>query len=368
MYVNSLSLKWVPVRIQDLGEFLAPNPWNGTAREKWSINLYTLTSESFATTARWNFINKEQKNKDDLATRRQKLQRKKLGIGKALGIESPDGRIHMLPRVLNDLWQAREVADERLPTLLKEFEPTLKRSDFKMKRLRMIFTVEAWMFLAFSLLALIGFVAIKAVTYAPSAHAQIRPAEDAWLAQPMTEHAIWVQGPGVPAQRCFHLRDGLIQTPSGLTTYGKLDTLCSFQAKNETRLALMEAESWRAKQGMAGTTIILRGAILPPGQLGLSPQLMSGLAQKIPGLNTNLIFVYNVDWAGQTSTADFDELAPILGWAVLICLLPFIAYLIASRFWKARDNQLKQSFRSALGGFQPGQPIQPANQAAIQPF
>ena len=138
--------------------------------------------------------------------------------------------------------------------------------------------------------------------------------------------------------------------------------LCSFKAQNETRMALMEAEQWRAKQGMAGTTIILRGAVMPPSQLGLSPELMSGLAQKIPGLNTNLLFVYNVDWAGQTSTADFDELAPILGWATLVCLLPFLAYLIASRFWRIRDNQLKASFRNALGGFHSGLSGQPAVQ------
>src|SRR5579871_5105406 len=141
MYTN-FSLKWVPVRAQDLGEFLAPNPWNGLPQEKWSINVYILTSESFATTARWNQINREQKNKDDLATKRQKIK-KKLGFGKTLGIESPDGRTHMFP------------------TLIKNFEPTLKRSDFRMKRLRMLFVAESYVFLSFGILFLLGFLTIQ---------------------------------------------------------------------------------------------------------------------------------------------------------------------------------------------------------------
>lgn len=360
MYVPIGSLKWVPVRAQELGEFLAPNPWNGAPQEKWSINVYILTSESFATSARWNLINKEQKNKDDLATKRQKVK-KKLGFGKTLGIESPDGRTHMLPRVLIELWQAGEVQDAQLPTLLKSFEPNLKRSDFKMKRLRMIFVGESYMFLAFGILALAGFLLIQALNHSPSGHQQIRPAEDAWLSAPMTEHAIWVQGPGVTAQHCFHLRDGLTRTPEGLNTYGKLNALCSFKAQNESRLMLMEAPPTNP----VGSTLILRGVVLPPSQFGLSPQLMTNLAQKIPGLNTSEILAYNVDWAGQSDMSELLELAQVLGWAAPICMIPFAIYLVVSRlFWRKRDTRLKEQFRAALGSSYGGMPIQPA----IQPY
>ena len=360
MYVPIGSLKWIPVRAQDLGEFIAPNPWNGVPNEKWSINVYILTSESFATTARWNLIKQEQKSKDDLATKRQKAK-KKLSFAKTIGIESPDGRTHMLPRMLIDLWQAGEVQDTQLPTLLKDFETPLKRSDFRMKRLRMLFVGESYMFLCFGILALLGFLTIQALTHSPSGHAQIRPTQSAWLSEPMTEHAIWAQGQGVTAEHCFHLREGVVHTPAGLNTYGKLDALCSFKAQNESRLMLMEAP----ERNPAGSTLVLRGVVLPPSQFGLSPQLMTNLAQKVPGLNTSEILAYNVDWAGQSDMSDLGDLAEVLGWGAPICMIPFAIYLTVSRlFWRKRDSKLKEQFRAALGRPYGSMPIQPA----IQPY
>jgi hypothetical protein len=352
MYFYYASLKMVPVRAQDLGEFFAPNPWTGNPREKWSINVYTLTSETYATNARWNFINKEKKNPTDLATRRQKVQSRKLGMSSAIGIESPDGRVHMLPRVLIELWQAREVQDETLPTLLRDFEPSLKRSDFKMKRLRMIFKVESYLFLAFSILALTGFLILHGLGSSP--HAQIRPSQSAWLSEPMTEHSIWAQGQGVPAEHCFRLRTGLVHAPAGLNTYGDLNMLCSFKAQNESRLMLMEAYGGNT----VPSSLILRGVVLPPAQFGLSPQLMGNLAQRVPGLNTNLILAYNVDWAGQNNMAEFGELATVLGWGAPICLVPFLIFLVVSSFWRKRDKQLKEQFRVALGRSYAGYPMQ----------
>jgi hypothetical protein len=356
MYVY-FSLKMVPVPVQALGQFTAPNPWTGNARETWTLNLYVLTSETFATSVRWQYIQKEQKRTEDAATRRARVQNGKLKTGQTIGFESADGRKHMLPRALVELWQAGEVADAALPGLMKQLEPEMKKSDFRMYRPRLIFKVEAILFLVFGLLALAVFVADKTID---TAHRQTQPAQAAWLEQPMHEQTVWAQGQGVPSQGCFKLRDGLVQTPAGLNTYGTLGLICGFKAANETRLALLDAQEAELRKAVPNSEIILRGVVLPPDKLGLPPQLLNALGKKFPNLNKNFIFIYNADW-GNPDGFTLGALSPILGWAGLGLTLPFLLYLFFAKRWRRRDAELKERFRNALAYAGAGAAFGPAS-------
>jgi hypothetical protein len=340
----SFSLKMVPVPVHSLGEFIAPNPWTGNPREKWTVNLYLLTSETFATSVRWRFIKKERKRTDDPSTRRAKVQDGKLKMGQTIGFESEDGRKHMLPRMLMQLWQAREVPDTALPELMKQLEPTAKKSDFRMYRPRLIFKVEAILFLIFGLLTLTVFVADKAFD---TGHRQVQPTQAAWLEQPMREQTVWAQGQGVQSLGCLRLRNGLVKTPPGLNTYGSLGLICGFRAENETRLALMDIRESELRTAAPNTAIILRGVVLPPGKLGLPSELLNALGQKLPQLNKNFVFVYNADW-GYEDGLSLGEMSPIVGAVGIALTLPFWLYLFFARRWRLRDAELKEKFRSAL--------------------
>jgi len=96
----------VPVRLETLGQFTASNPWNGNPAEKWTISLYALISESYAPSRKWKQMRKEQAETADAATPRRAVQDRKLKMGQTIGFESSDGRQHMLPRMLNDLWHS----------------------------------------------------------------------------------------------------------------------------------------------------------------------------------------------------------------------------------------------------------------------
>jgi hypothetical protein len=341
----SFSLKMVPVVVQPLSEFIAPNPWTGNPREKWTVNLYVLISESFATAARWKFIEKQRKQTGDPATRRAKVQNGKLKMGQTIGFESADGRMHMLPRTLVQLWQAGEVSDTALPDLMKKMEPEMKKSDFRMYRPRLIFKVEAILLLVFGLIALSVFVADKTLD---TGHRQTQPSQAEWLAQPLREQTVWAQGQGVPSQGCFRLRAGVVKPPAGLNTYGTLGLICGFKAENETRLALMDVQETQLMTTVRNSSIILRGVVLPPDRLGLPPQLLQALEQKFPQLNKRLIFVYNADW-GNPDGLSLGEMSPIVGGASVVLMLPFALYLFCARLWRRRDAELKEKFRGALG-------------------
>jgi len=139
-----LSLTLVPVRVETLGEFNAPNPWSGDRPEKWTLNFYRLVSETVApTVTRPERLRKKPKDGGGPAGRRSVIQGCKLSRSETIGIQSSDGRFHALPRVLADLWQAGEVQDAVLPAMLKQVEPSLKRSDFKPNRTRLVIKSEA---------------------------------------------------------------------------------------------------------------------------------------------------------------------------------------------------------------------------------
>jgi hypothetical protein len=350
------SLKMVPVQMQKVGEFVAPNPWTGNPREQWTTNVYGITSETFAANLKWANFNKQKKNPDDLATRRAKVQGRKMKYGQTVGFESPDGRIHMLPRKLLELWQTGQVPDQALPGMLHQFEPVLKKSDFRMYRRRLIFKVEAYLFLVFALIALAVVVADKTLD---TGHRQTQPKQAAWLAQPMKGETVWVQGPGVKPTGCFKLHDGTVKVPDGLHTYGTLGLVCGFQAQNESRLMLTDVEEAEMRRMAPDSPLILRGVVMPPGQIGLSPKLMAALGQRLPGLNQNYVFVYNVDY-GNPDGFSLGEAAPIVAWAALGLSIPFWAYLLAASFWRKRDAWLAEQFRGALWQTGAAQGLAPA--------
>jgi hypothetical protein len=343
MYV---SLKIVPVRGEIAGQFTAPNPWNGNSAEHWTVNVYDLVSETFATTVKWAHMRKQPTHTVDPASRLA-LQNRKPKMRQTIGFESADGRQHMLPRVLDDLWRSGEVPDQTLPALLKQFEPKLKRTDFKMSRRRLIFKVEAIMCLMMGIacltLWLINRVGVN------SAHRQAKPDQAVWLTHPMSEQSIWVNGDGVKLDAYVRLRSGAVQPPPGLRTYGTLSLLGWFKAENETRLALMDDSESQLRSSVPDSKLILRGVVLSASKLGVTPRMLDSLAQKIPNLNKEFVFVYNVDWPDEDGALHIgEEGALVFGWFGLCLQLPFAAFMLASRFWRRRDGRLKEEFRNAI--------------------
>ncbi len=137
------SLSLVPVRIETLGEFSAPNPWNGNRQQTWTLNFYRLVSKTFAPHAKPERLRKSPNQGGDPASRRKLLQGSRFKRYETIGFDSGDGRLRMLPRMLLDLWQAGDVPDSALPAIFKQFEEKLSRSDFKPNRKRLLFNVEA---------------------------------------------------------------------------------------------------------------------------------------------------------------------------------------------------------------------------------
>jgi len=343
MYV---SLKMVPVRVESVGQFAAPNPWNGNSAEQWTVNVYDLVSETFATSVKWAHMRKERGRTVDPASRLA-LQNRKPKMRQTIGFESADGRQHMLPRVLDELWRSEQVPDETLPGLLKQFEPQLKRPDFKMSRRRLIFKVEAILCLIMGIACLTLWLLNRVGVN--SAHRQVKPDQAGWLTRPMSEQSIWVNGDGVKLDAYVRLRSGAVQPPPGLRTYGTLNLLGWFKAQHETRLALMDDGEAQLRSSVPDSKLVLRGVVLPASQLGVTPRMLDALAQKIPNLNKEFVFVYNVDWPDEDGALHIgEEGALVFGWFGLCLQLPFGTFLLASRFWRRHDGRLKEEFRNAI--------------------
>jgi hypothetical protein len=111
----------------------------------------------------------------------------------------------------------------------------------------------------------------------------------------------------------------------------------------------MDDSESQLRASVPDSKLILRGVVLPATKLGVTPRMLETLAQKIPKLNKDFVFVGNVDWPDEDGALGIgEEGALVFGWSGLCLQLPCGAFLLASRFWRRHDARLKEEFLNAV--------------------
>ena len=111
----------IPIQLQTVDVFTAPDPWNGNAMAQWTLSVYRMTAEN----NRNLYVNYSAEKQRESADG-QNLDREDV-----LGIRSSvDGLYHILPAAMVRLWQQGRVPTVQLPGLIAAVEPRLGRRDF----------------------------------------------------------------------------------------------------------------------------------------------------------------------------------------------------------------------------------------------
>lgn len=111
----------IPIQLQTVGVFSAPDPWNGGVLAEWTLSVYRMTAES----NRNLYVNYSAEKQREFADG-QNLDREDV-----LGIRSSmDGLYHILPVALVRLWQQGRVPNVQIPALIAAVESRLTRIDF----------------------------------------------------------------------------------------------------------------------------------------------------------------------------------------------------------------------------------------------
>jgi len=105
-----LEVSYVPFSIGTVRQFTAANPWNNGRPTTWNIEEFVIANPRFVNPA---------KVKPGL------LAPARTGI-----VSQPDGRYHLLPRALWELWTTGQIPDEKLPEALRGIEASLTDDDF----------------------------------------------------------------------------------------------------------------------------------------------------------------------------------------------------------------------------------------------
>ncbi|WP_419804859.1 hypothetical protein [Terriglobus sp.] len=118
MYIE---IQLIPIQLQTVANFTAPDPWNGSVPAQWKLSVYRMTAENNRALYAKYSAEKQLESADG-----QNLDREDV-----LGIRSSvDGLYHILPVALVRLWQQGRVPNAQLPALIAALEPRLKRKDF----------------------------------------------------------------------------------------------------------------------------------------------------------------------------------------------------------------------------------------------
>lgn len=299
MYLH-MRLNTQPVRVRTADRFFAPNPWdahNPTLPAEWSVEVYAIVNVDLV----HQFVSNLGR-KAHAGSAKTKNSRTNLAGMQTLGIRSDaDGRYHLLPQALAEMWQRGEVESAQLPHLLRSVEQNLTKRDFLVTR-----TNTALKFLlAFFILGALGMVAAYLFLEAPTNHTFRNQTAAEWLAQPMNqEQAIYVTN-NVPLTGTTPVPFALAPPP-GVNSYDQMQGggshyVAAWAPSSEGhRLIILRASELRnaasATQKPNELFYLMGSALKTDSVEGLAPFVAQLKSERVPDLNDGFVMFNGWRW------------------------------------------------------------------------
>lgn len=120
-----MDISLVLTREHRLGRFEAPNPWWDDEHDVWSVCLYRAVARDAALAP-----GRSPSRLDGVDGVVASTWPDRLSFHQAIGIESADGRHHLVPMAVERLCREGRLRVEDLPAVLHAWERRLRRSDF----------------------------------------------------------------------------------------------------------------------------------------------------------------------------------------------------------------------------------------------
>jgi hypothetical protein len=307
----------VPVRFRSIARFAGPNPWMGAASTEWSIEVYRMVQERYASLVEQNPTGRAT---DFVAPKRE-----------ALGIRSDaDGRYHMIPVILAQLWQSKLVNATQLPRLIHAIEPELQRTDYV--PFFGVGTSPALQNWACGIILGLGVVLLGVYLFLvpPASHSSVNITTQEWLSHPVTGSQAWYVSQPVQIEGAVQAPSA-VKAPAGVTEigYNSGSLIGWYKAAEGHRLALI-GNDFRSEI----PRLRLSGIVLKTSEIGLPPRLLQQIASKAPDINTEYIFCTHWDWENQYSI--MSQVAPVLLWGGIGSILMSARYFVFfSRYSKS---------------------------------
>jgi hypothetical protein len=328
--VIHIQLSQLPVRVQTLRRFSAPDPWHDGRTAEWTLNLYRIVAESMARNGRPATIPVLTDSEKISGDPRQALLRG----DEAIGIEV-DGWYRLLPRELGRLWARGEVADMLLPHLIKAMEPRLRRRDFLRPMSRNGLSLLAALSGTAAAVCLIAYLAVAPA----SGHALALVDREMWLSSPLSAQTVSLTGGGLEPKGSLRLASADISPPAGLSMPDGSTMLGWFDASREKRLILFRPDHRPAFNRPE------EGPVVPAADLGIPSARLAALQGQLPDLNIEYVLVDEGVWSDQAAA---PAVAPLLPWLAGMLSIPAVMCLIGDAIRKMRDRRIESGFRAAM--------------------
>ncbi len=323
-----MNLNQLPVRVRTLSRFRAAHPWFDNQPTEWTLDVYKMVPEYVAARA----APVAESPAGDLTPLDY------LGIRAEL-----DGRYHILPGSLADLWKTKEITTEDLPRLLRAVEPRLEQSDFSP-----ILNTKSYLWFAAGfpifllILALIiagGIFTTADKTPSDEAQQRQKTTNAAWFAAPMREGQFVFGDDSVVTEGVFKLTSP-VKFPDGVQSFASSgDVLSWFRAAgSERRLMLLDERT-----AAMPSSYLLYGTTFSPATLGIGEDALRQIQAKNPNVNTSQILCFSVlpqVGAGEKTRTIFAS--PFSGTYIFLPVLPLIGLIPLVTFLFLRRRRRRQ--------------------------
>ncbi len=328
------STQWVST----LEHFSSLDPWEGAPLANWNLELYLFANNTTALQAM-----RARADMDRWLNQPPGPGHRRLRMREVLALRhTRDDQPRFLPRALANLWLDGVCPTDRLPWLLCDAEPALKKSDFQFAGVlkRMASYLGGIYGVVFAVL-----LGVYIFVVPPQAHRFRNVERDVFISEPQHEQAVFMI-----SDRLIALHDSvpwpraMMRVPPGIKVVDKRPyEIGWYKAHSGSRLLAIPVPQTHNPYGGDSTRPF--GTVWRTDQVGLTPEFLQQLKARAPDLDTSYVTVDSWWWADQNAGGGLGD---AWLWMSLLPGVPALGLGLVVLTLGGREQQLRRRFTQRL--------------------
>jgi len=326
-----------PLQVSTLERFSSLDPWGDTPLADWNLELYIVTNHVAALTGA-----RDRVDLDRWLNQPPGPGKRRLRWSESVALRhGPNDEPHFLPRALAKLWLDGVCPTDRLPWLLHDIGPTLKKSDFQFAGVLILFGsfLSGFYGILFAvLLSIYIFVA------APNSHRHRSIEPDVFTSEPQREQTVSLFNDcliqfhdAVPWPRA------MMRIPAGIEGRDRRPyEIGWYEAGASRRLIAVQIPEWNAD---LYDSTCPTGTVLRTSRVGLTPEFLQQLKARTPGLDVSYITVDGWTWADEAAAGCVGD---VWLWLSLLPGIPGFGLFVLVLVFRRREHYLRRRLTRRL--------------------
>lgn len=329
-----------PLWVSTLEHFSSLDPWSGVALADWNLELFLVVNNVSGLQGMRVRVDRDRSTNQPPGPGKRRLR-----MREALALRhGPNDAPRFLPRALANLWLDGACPADRLPWLLRDMEPRLKKSDFQFAGVLM--RTASYLSGIYGILFAV-LLGVYIFVVPPKSHRFRDVERDVFISEPQREQAVFII-----RDRLILIHDpvpwpsGMVRVPAGIRVTDKRPyEIGWYKASSGRRLLAIPMPE--RNDPVHGVSTRPFGTVWRTGRIGLLPEFLQQLKARTPDLDVSYITVDGWWWADQNAGGALGD-----GWlwVSLVAGIPAFGLFVLILTLRGREHKLQRGLTQRLAG------------------